>query len=157
LAGDRVGATTALRQARSVAQDDPALVQELGASILERIQNGDPVPPNERQEAANLFVTLAEMYDGEHGLLYSFAALDATPGHDRAMQLAATSARAPDRGAELAPRWQESLKANPGGAMAAEARRETGAPEGSAARRPPSAPPPPLAAVPAGSSAPPMG
>jgi hypothetical protein len=148
LAGDREGATVVLRQARAMAQEDAALTQELGASILDRIQAGDAVSPNERQEAADLFVTLAETYDGEHGLLYSMAALDVAPGHDRAMQLAAHYARALERSGELGPRWQEYLKANPGGAMAGEARKETGAPElGTGARLPPSAPPPVMPAT----------
>src|SRR5882757_6445144 len=43
LTGDRAGATEAMRQARSFDKDDPALAQELGASILERLQTGDPV------------------------------------------------------------------------------------------------------------------
>jgi cellulose synthase operon protein C len=146
LAGDREGATVILRQARAVAQEDPALIQELGASILDRIQGGDAVSPSERQEASDLFVSLAEMYDGEHGLLYSMAALDVTPGHDRAMQLAAHYARELERSGELTARWQEYLRSNPGGAMADEARREVGAPDtGSGARRPPSGPAPAMA------------
>ena len=55
------GRNGVLRQARAVAQDDPALMQELGASILDRIQAGDAVSPTERQEAADLFVSLAEI------------------------------------------------------------------------------------------------
>ncbi|HEX9296363.1 MAG TPA: hypothetical protein VF881_11020 [Polyangiaceae bacterium] len=148
LAGDRTGATQVLREARNLAQDDPALVQELGASILERVQAAEKVSPLERQEAADLFVSLAEMYDGEHGLAYSMAALDVVPGHDRAMQLAAHYARALGRAGELATRWGEYLKANPAGAMAAEARRESGAPEGAGPPPPPSPAegPPPQAA-----------
>jgi tetratricopeptide (TPR) repeat protein len=126
LAGDRAGATRVLREARTVAEDDPALAQELGASILERIQAGETVAPTERQEASDLFVSLAEMYDGEHGLAYSMAALDVIPGHDRAMQLAAHYARELGRTAELPPRWAEYVKANPTGALVEEARREAG-------------------------------
>jgi cellulose synthase operon protein C len=129
LLGDRQGATQVLREARNVAQDDAALVQELAASILERMHAGEAVSHAERQEAADLFVSLAEMYPGEHGLAYSTAALDASPGHDRAMQLAGHYARELGRSNEIYPRWQEYLQVNPGGAMAPDARRETGAPD----------------------------
>jgi tetratricopeptide (TPR) repeat protein len=129
LLGDRPGATQVLREARNVAQDDAALVQELAASILERMHAGEAVSHAERQEAADLFVSLAEMYPGEHGFAYSTAALDASPGHDRAMQLAGHYARELGRTNELYPRWQEYLQVNPGGAMAPDARRETGAPD----------------------------
>ena len=129
LLGDRPGATQVLREARNTAQDDAALVQELAASILERMHAGEAVSHGERQEAADLFVSLAEMYPGEHGFAYSTAALDASPGHDRAMQLAGHYARELGRSSELYPRWQEYLQINPGGAMAPEARRETGAPD----------------------------
>jgi hypothetical protein len=127
--GDRPGATQILREARNVAQDDAALVQELAASILERMHAGEAVSHGERQEAADLFVSLAEMYPGEHGFAYSSAALDASPGHDRAMQLAQHYARELGRTNEIYPRWQEYLSVNPGGAMGSEARRETGQPD----------------------------
>jgi tetratricopeptide (TPR) repeat protein len=129
LLGDRPGATQVLREARNIAQDDAALVQELAASILERMHAGEAVSHTERQEAADLFVSLAEMYPGEHGFAYSTAALDASSGHDRAMQLAGHYARELGRSNELYPRWQEYLQVNAGGAMAPEARRETGAPD----------------------------
>jgi hypothetical protein len=129
LAGDLGGATQVLRQARALAQDDPVVAQELGASILERVQRGDAVSAAERQEASGLFALLAQSYDGEHGLAYAFAGLDAHPGDDRCMQLAAHHARALGRTGELAPRWVEYLKVNPNGAMAREARRENGVEE----------------------------
>src|SRR5262249_41413377 len=87
-------------------------------------------------------VSLAEMYDGEHGLAYSTAALDVIAGHDRAMQLAAHYARELGRANELPARWAEYLKANPTGAMATEAHRETGTPETEARRGPPFGGPP---------------
>src|SRR5205814_8748469 len=90
--------------------------------------------------AGDLFVSLAEMYDGEHGLAYSTAALDVIPGHDRAMQLAAHYARELGRAGEVPPRWAEYVKANPTGALAEEARREAGPETGSGAKRAPSAP-----------------
>jgi tetratricopeptide (TPR) repeat protein len=89
LTGDRAGATEAIRQARTYDKDDPGLAQELGASILERMQAGELVTALERDEAAEIFITLAETYDGEHGYAYATAALEAKAGHDRGMQLAA--------------------------------------------------------------------
>jgi tetratricopeptide (TPR) repeat protein len=127
--GDRQGATQVLREARGIAQDDATLVQELAASILERMHAGEAVSHGERQEAADLFVSLAEMYPGEHGFAYSTAALDASPGHDRAMQLAGHYGRELGRSNEVYPRWQEYLQVNPGGAMGPDARRETGNPD----------------------------
>src|SRR5215471_8648985 len=141
LAGDLSGATEVLRQARAIANDDAVVAQELGASILERIQAGEAVSPAERQEAAELFGLLAQTYEGDHGLAYSLAGLDAMPGDDRCMQLAAHYARSLGRAAEIAPRWSEYLKANPTGAMAAEARRETGEGEAPPNSRRPIAPP----------------
>src|SRR5262249_13571222 len=86
---------------------------------------GENVARDERVEAADLFVTLAESYDGEHGLAYSLAALDADAGHDRAMQLAGHYAAALGRSAELPTRWAASLAANPRGALADDAKRES--------------------------------
>jgi tetratricopeptide (TPR) repeat protein len=124
--GDRIGASEALRRAREQAPEDAALTQELGASILERVQSGEPVAAAERAEAAALFVMLAEAYPGEHGYAYSVAALDAEPGNDRAMQLAAHFAGGLGRSAELPPRWAAYLAANPNGPLAAEAQAHAG-------------------------------
>src|SRR5262249_11472891 len=87
-AGDGPGATASLRNARSLRPDDIGLKQEIGVSILERIDIGEAVPHVERDEAAQIFVSLAETYDGAYGMSYSVSALKAQPGNDRAMQLA---------------------------------------------------------------------
>src|SRR5262245_42271053 len=87
-AGDMPGATAALRNARVVRPDDVALTQELALSVLERIEAAEPVPLPERDEAAQLLISLSEMYDGDYGLSYAMSALAAAPGNDRAMQLA---------------------------------------------------------------------
>src|SRR5262245_44178649 len=104
-AGDLSGASQALRNARSYRPDDLAMKQEVGLMILERISAGEPVAPAEREEAGQLFVSLAELYDGEYGLSYAVSALKATPGNDRAMQLADYYASKLNRVAELAPRY----------------------------------------------------
>src|SRR5262249_9410413 len=84
-AGDGPGATAALRNARALRPDDVALKQEVGVSILERIDAAENVPAAEREEAAQLFVALGETYDGAYGMSYSASALKAQPGNDRAM------------------------------------------------------------------------
>jgi tetratricopeptide (TPR) repeat protein len=125
-AGDLAGATQALRSARQVRPDDTALKQEVGVVILERISAGELVPQPEREESAQLFVSLAETYDGEYGFSYSVSALKAVPGNDRAMQLADYYGGKLGRIQELGPRYAAYLQANPGGFMAGEARNKAG-------------------------------
>jgi tetratricopeptide (TPR) repeat protein len=127
LAGDLPGATRALSSAREIDAADPALQQEYASSVLDRIQAGEAVPPEERTYAAELLVALAEAYEGEHGLAYAGAALDIEPGNDRGVQLYAHYARALGQDGDLTPRYNAYLQANPGGAMAAEVRAALGA------------------------------
>ncbi len=122
LAGDLQGVTRTLARARQVDEQDPGLQQEFAASILDRMQAGEPVPPGERTLASELLVQLAESYDGEHGLAYAGAALDIAPGHDRAMQLYVYYARTLQRDQELPPRFAAYVEANPNGTMATEGR-----------------------------------
>src|SRR5690606_14320353 len=71
-AGDLIGATQALRNARAQEGGQaPGLKQQVAACILERLQNGESVPQVELDEGAALFVELAEEYPGEHGFSYS--------------------------------------------------------------------------------------
>lgn len=125
-AGDLPGATQALRNARTLRPSDVALTQEVGVSVLERINAGENVPQPERDETANIFVQLAEMYDGEYGLSYSMSALGASPGHDRAMQLADHFATLLGRASDLGPQYAAYLQANPNGFMANMARMKVG-------------------------------
>jgi cellulose synthase operon protein C len=125
-AGDLAGATEILRTSRSYAPDDYGLIQELATLILERVQAGQPVGQEERDEGAEYFVALAEAYDGENGFAYSVAALDLVPGHDRGVQLATHYGNQLGRGAELPPRWKRYLDANPSGAMAPQIRQDYG-------------------------------
>ena len=122
LAGDLVGATACFAAARELDPEDPALQQELAATILDRVQAGENVPQQERTGGADMLVALAEVYDGEHGLAYSGGALDLDPGHDRAMQLFVYYARTLQRDADIGPRFGPYLAANPNGSMADEAR-----------------------------------
>jgi len=123
LAGDLGGATDALRHARTVdGGRDPGLKQQFAALVLERKQGGDALHPSETAEAAQLFVELAEEYQGEHGLSYSSCALDLEASNDRAIQLAMYYAAQSGREGAIAAKAAAYLKANPQGAMAADAR-----------------------------------
>ncbi len=147
-AGDGVGSSEALRQARALRPDDYGLAQELGASIVARSEAGERVSDAEREEARGLFVSLAETYDGDYGFHYAVNALKAAPGDDRAMQLADHYGKQSGKTAELGPRYGAYLAANPNGFMAGEARTHaTAAPSTRPKSGPPLAPPP-RAAVP---------
>ncbi len=142
-AGDKVGATQVLRNARVFAPEDPVLLQGIGALVVERIKSGEAVAVDERDEAAQLFVALAEMYGGEHGLGFCLSALDAQPGNDRAVQLADYFAEQLGRTDELPARWRAYLAANPGGAMSGEVRAKLSAAGPVAPPPPPGLPGPP--------------
>ncbi len=121
---DFAGSAIAYRRARELeGGQDPTLKQQLASVLLERAQAGQNVLPEEREEAAALFVELAEEYAGEHGLSYSMCALELLPEHDRAVQLAMFYGQQLNRTAEVAPRAAAYLKANPSGALASEARK----------------------------------
>jgi cellulose synthase operon protein C len=122
LAGDLPGATRALALARDIDGSDPALQQEYGSSVLDRIQAGEAVPADERTYAAELLVALAETYEGEHGLAYAGAALDIEPGHERAVQLLIHYAQALGAPPDMPQRCNAYLAANPSGAMVQEVR-----------------------------------
>ncbi|MEI9939989.1 MAG: hypothetical protein WDO69_22435 [Pseudomonadota bacterium] len=121
---DFPGSAIAYRLARELeGGQDPTLKQQLASVLLERLQAGQNVPVQEREEGAALFVELAEEYAGEHGLSYSMCALELSPEHDRAVQLAMFYGQQLNRTAEVAPRAAAYLKANPSGALASEARK----------------------------------
>ena len=121
---DFAGSVIAYRRARELeGGQDATLKQQLAAVLLERVQAGHTVPAEERAEGAALFVELAEEYAGEHGLSYSLCALELSPEHDRAVQLAMFYGQQLNRTAEVAPRAAAYLKANPSGSLASEARK----------------------------------
>lgn len=121
-AGDLPGVSRALAKARQFDTEDAALQQEYAASVLERVHAGDRVTDQERVLATELLVALAEQFDGEHGLAYAGAALDADPAHDRALQLFVYYARSLRREEALPTRFARYLETNPRGTMATEAR-----------------------------------
>ncbi len=121
---DFAGSVIAYRRARELeGGQDPTLKQQLASVLLERVQVGQNLSAEEREEGAALFVELAEEYAGEHGLSYSMCALELLPDHDRAVQLAIFYGQQLNRTAEVAPRAAAYLKANPSGALASEARK----------------------------------
>ncbi len=139
--GDFEGAVQALEHARRLEPTDPTLKQQLGTLVLERVRAGQSVDEGWKAQGAELFVELAEEYPGEHGYAYSCCALEILPGHDRAVQLAMYYGGELGRLAEVAPFAASYLKTNPGGPLAAEAKRVAGdtaprsAPEPSAVGR----------------------
>lgn len=121
--GDSGALLAALRGARSVdASDDANIKQQLGSAILQQKQAGEPVAPEDLLEAAGLFVSLAESYDGEHGFSYSVCALQLQPENDRAAQLAMYYGDQIGRSLEAAGVIAGYLTANPTGAVASDAR-----------------------------------
>ncbi|HEY8943015.1 MAG TPA: hypothetical protein VIM73_02085, partial [Polyangiaceae bacterium] len=122
-AADLAGATLAYRSAREAeGGQDAALKQHVAALIMERAQAGQSVPIEELEEGAALFVELSEEYPGEHGFSYALCALELSPANDRAVQLAIYYGEQLGRIIEAAPRAAAYIKANPSGALAAEAR-----------------------------------
>ncbi len=121
-AKDFAGAALAFRDARRLeGGTDPTLRQLLGTVILEREQAGQRVSAEDAQEGAELFVSLAEEYPGEHGLSYSLCALELEPGHDRAMQLALYYGGELGRLDDVGVRAAAYAGANPNGAMLVDA------------------------------------
>ncbi len=125
--------TTALRTALSYQPADPLLRQQLATAILERRRGGEALTGGEPEEAAQLFVGLAEEFPGEHGFLYALCAMELAPGDDRACQLALHYGGSLGRIPEALPLVEQYLRANPAGAVAAEARAAMGEPEPKAA------------------------
>ncbi|WP_394850404.1 hypothetical protein LZC95_23465 [Pendulispora brunnea] len=159
-AGDLAGATGALMRARVFDEEDPELSQELASSVVDRVQAGEQVADAERTLAVELLVGLAESYNGEHGLAYAGAALDIEPGQDRAFQLYMYYAQALEREDDVPARQAAYLKANPEGAMAAEAAAPAEAPpvkdDAATHEKVPEPPPPAEAAVAPSPSPPPV-
>lgn len=122
-AGDQENLLRALRSARALDRnDDPTLKQQLATITFEKIQAGEAVAQAESTEAAELFVSLAETYDGDYGLSYASCALTADPENDRALQLALHYAETLGRSAELGPFAASYLARQPTGVMAEAAR-----------------------------------
>jgi tetratricopeptide (TPR) repeat protein len=144
---DMAGATQALRSALGMTPDDATLKAELGGLILERIDAAEMVSADDRTLGAQVFVSLAETYDGEYGMSYATSALRAAAGNDRAMQLADYYATQLGRVAEIAPLYAGYMQANPNGFMAGEARVK-----GAGAKPPPAPVPQSRPSFPAGVS-----
>lgn len=123
LAGDEEGHLHALRGALATSsQPDPTLQQQIAARLLERHQTHGDLTPEELEEGAQLFVSLAEMYDGEYGQSYAACALTLQPDHDRAVQLVLYYSSTLGSQAEVALPVARYLAHKPDGVMAEEAR-----------------------------------
>lgn len=121
--GDTQELKRALRGARAVdSSDDPGLKQQLAAVVLEEVQSGANVSAEDRAEAEQLFVSLAETYDGEYGHSYAVCALGLNQQNDRAAQLAMYYAEQIGKSLETATTIAGYLAANPGGLVAEQAR-----------------------------------
>jgi len=121
--GDTQELKRALRGARAVdSSDDPGLKQQLAAAVLEEVQSGANVPAADRTEAEELFVSLAETYDGEYGHSYAICALGLNQKNDRAAQLAMYYAEAIGKSLETATTIAGYLAASPSGLVAEQAR-----------------------------------
>ncbi|MDX2054120.1 MAG: hypothetical protein SFV15_17100 [Polyangiaceae bacterium] len=121
-AGDLPSVVQALRAARELeGGSDASLKQQLGATILERVQLGHVVSPQERELAVQLFIELAEEFPGEHGYSYSACALELAPEHERAVQLVMFYGAELGQDEDVAPRVAEYLRVNPDGVMSDEA------------------------------------
>ena len=121
--GDNAALLVALKGARSLdLTDDPNLKQQLASTVLQLKQSGHDLPQEDIDDAALLFVSLAETYDGEHGHSYSLCALELQPENDRAAQLAMYYGEQIGQALQSASAIAGYLQANPNGAVAADAR-----------------------------------
>lgn len=114
-AGDRAGMVQALRLAHVLDEDDLDLAEDLANSILARITGGDAVSREERAEAALLFQSLAETYDGEIAMSHALNALRANPSEDATIALAGKLAASLGHEAMMVPFWVAYLGTNPKG------------------------------------------
>jgi tetratricopeptide (TPR) repeat protein len=124
--GDSVGALRAIDKARQVDPGDPGLKQQLATLVLDCVREGKPLDDVWKSTGAQLFVELAEEYQGEHGYAYSTCALEIEPGNDRAMQLAIYYGEQLGRIDEVAPYASSYIQVNPAGALARDATRVAG-------------------------------
>jgi len=110
-----------LRHALELDPSNANLRQQFGSVVLELARGGRQVDGVLREEAAELFVSLAEEFL-EHALAYSLCALELVAGHDRALQLALHYGAELGRLEEVATFAAAYVQANPGGPFAESAR-----------------------------------
>jgi tetratricopeptide (TPR) repeat protein len=125
--GDWAGAAEAFRRALSLEPNDAATRQQLASLALERVRAGQAPSAAELQEAAGLFLGLAQEFGGEHGFLYALCTLELSPSNDRAFELALQHGEPLGRLGELAPLASAYLQASPRGRFAQTAQQLTAA------------------------------
>jgi len=118
-------AAAALRQALELDPSNANLRQQFGTVVLELARGGRQLDVGLRQEAAELFISLAEEFL-EHALAYSLCALELVAGHDRAMQLALHYGTELGRLEEVATFAAAYVQTNRGGPFAEAARAVAG-------------------------------
>ncbi|HEU4583161.1 MAG TPA: hypothetical protein VFS67_33100 [Polyangiaceae bacterium] len=124
-AGEEELAANALRHALAIDPVNANLRQQLASVVLEQARGGRPVEQAAREEAAELFVLLAEEFL-EHALAYSLCALELVPSHDRAMQLALHYGQELGRLEEVAAFAAAYVQVNPDGPFVEGARDAAG-------------------------------
>jgi tetratricopeptide (TPR) repeat protein len=124
-AGEEELAANALRHALAIDPVNANLRQQLASVVLELARAGRALEQGVREEAAELFVLLAEEFL-EHALAYSLCALELVPGHDRAMQLALHYGQELGRLEEVAPFAAAYVQVNPDGPFVEGARSAAG-------------------------------
>ncbi len=122
------GAIDALTRAKDENPNDLAVLHELATALLQRAdQRGEGAAADEeRRRAADFLVELAQRTPADHALAYSEAALDASAGHEAAMDLLERLAPEQGRSDLLAVRWVAFLHAAPTSPRADERRQKLG-------------------------------
>jgi len=125
---DLGGAVKALERALENAPGDLAVMHELASFFLQRAdqRGGGPAADAERQQAADLMYQMAQSVAPDHAMAYLESALDASPGHDAALEL--LERLATDHGREdlLPLRWVGYLQAAPAAPGADQRRKRLG-------------------------------
>ena len=125
---DLAGAINALERALDEAPGDLAVMHELASALVRRAEQrgAGPTSEQERQRAADLWYQMAQSVPADHALSYCETALEASPGHEAALELLERTAAETGRADLLPLRWVGYLQVHPNGPRANERRRRLG-------------------------------